>query len=74
MASLLPAFNRSAAMKTRHSSCDEQAVLQRLRDMPVEDMWSDAGVPELLSYAFGAKGLSIPRSWWSCFPSSHFQL
>ena len=48
MASLLPSFNRSPAMKSHSFSWDEQAVAQQLSEMPMGDLWSDAGVPELL--------------------------
>ena len=71
MAELLPAFNESPAM--RPTSMLDSSVVTKLREMSMgEDDWADAGVPELLRYVYGAKGLNIPEEWRPCFPASHF--
>ena len=51
----------------------DASTVDRLRDMDMgEDDWSDAGVPELLRYVYGAKGLVIPPEWRPCFPRHLF--
>ena len=73
MANMLSAFNRSSAMKLPASS-QEDTVVRKLRDMPWgDDDWSDAGLPAVLAYVYGAKGLVIPKIWQTCFPSTHFE-
>ena len=48
-------------------------TIQKLQAMDMGfDDWSDAGVPDLLKYVYGAKGLHIPEEWRPCFPRSHF--
>ena len=71
MAELLPSFNESPAL--RPSSIVDSLMVAKLRAMSMgTDEWADAGVPDLLRYVYGAKGLNIPEEWRPCFPASHF--
>ena len=73
MSDLLPAFIKSSrAAATASCSEDKAIALLYELEMGVDD-WSDAGLPDLLRYVYGAKGLLIPRKWQPCFPASHFQ-
>ncbi|CAE7362808.1 hypothetical protein AK812_SmicGene15369 [Symbiodinium microadriaticum] len=62
MAELLPLFNRSPAL--RPVSMVDASTIQKLEklDMGADD-WADAGLPGLLQYLYGAKGLVIPTEW-----------
>ena len=72
MANLLPIFNNNPAIKLVASSADD-LVIESLATLPMgEDSWADAGLPELLKYVYGAKGLKIPQPWKRCFPSDIF--
>lgn len=71
MAELLPSFNESPAL--RPSSMVDSLTIAKLQAMSTgTDDWCDAGVPDLLRYVYGAKGLNIPQAWKCCFPASHF--
>ena len=73
MVKLLPAFNDSAALPQLVNTYPEDRVIQRLCDLDMgEDDWLDAGLPELLEYLYGAKGLNIPQRWQRCFPPHIF--
>ena len=73
MAELLPTFNSSPCMMHNAAWQDEDRTIEQLRSMEMgEDSWSDAGVPELVRYLYGAKGLNSPTKWQCCFPSEHF--
>ena len=72
MANLMPAFN-SAPSAVPASSYDEDEVIAKLAALSMgEDDWADAGLPELVRYVYGAKGLKIPTKWHCCFPRAHF--
>ncbi|CAE7313379.1 unnamed protein product [Symbiodinium sp. CCMP2592] len=72
MVELFPNFNECPAL--RHSSMIDASTRDKLRRMDMgADDWLDAGVPELLKYVYGAKGLVIPPEWRDCFPGAHFQ-
>ncbi|CAE7822447.1 unnamed protein product, partial [Symbiodinium sp. CCMP2456] len=60
MAELLPSFNESPAL--RPSSMVDSLTIAKLQAMSMgTDDWCDAGVPDLLRYVYGAKGLNIPQ-------------
>ena len=72
MVDLLPSFNDSPALRV--TSMIDTSARDKLRSMDMgADDWSDAGVPELLQYVYGAKGLVIPPEWRECFPAACFQ-
>ena len=72
MAQELPAFN--GASRTIASACREDSVIEALCNMDMgRDDWSDAGLPELLEYLYGAWGLKVPSKWRCCFPDSLFE-
>lgn len=51
----------------------DASTVDKLRKMDMgDDDWADAGVPELLAYVYGAKGLFIPPEWRGCFPRGLF--
>lgn len=57
----------------RPSAMVDSSTVDKLRNLDMgSDDWSDAGVPQLLEYVYGAKGLAIPEEWRPCFPASHF--
>ena len=69
---MLPAFNGSPALRVC-PFIPADSARARLRDLDMgSDDWSDAGLPELLAYVYGAKGLKIPRKWQVCFPADCF--
>lgn len=71
MAGLLPEFNRLPAL--RDVSMVDVKTIQKLQTMDMgRDDWSDAGLPDLLRYLYGAKGLVIPAEWAGCFPTTYF--
>ena len=73
MSNMLPAFNVTGHRAARYSSPDEDEVIACLCKLEMgDDDWSDAGLPQLLEYVYGAKGLQIPLKWQACFPTSHF--
>ena len=60
MAQLLPAFNQSSHTAAT-TSCSEEQVIALLCNLEMgDDDWSDAGLPGLLKYTYGAKGYEFP--------------
>ena len=72
MVELFPSFTESPAL--RATSMLDASTRDKLRNMDMgPDDWLEAGVPELLQYVYGAKGLVIPPEWRECFPAKYFQ-
>ena len=72
MANELPNFNRSPPLKQTSMFCTESVIAELCGLEMDPDDWADAGLPELLKYVYGAKGLIIPEPWKPCFPKSVF--
>ena len=67
MAEELPAFN--GASPTIASACHEDSVIEALCNMDMgRDDWSDAGLPELLEYLYGARGFTGAPFMATLFP------
>ena len=71
MAELLRNFNASPAL--RPVSMVDASTIQKLQNLDMDtDDWAVAGLPDLLKYLYGAKGLVVPFEWKGCFPNTHF--
>ena len=56
--------------RPRDALADELASLWAQTDGLGPDLWTDAGMPELVHYLLGAKGLNVPARWeWSLLTS-----
>lgn len=50
---------------------DAAAKLAKLwRETDLGDRWEDAGLPELVRYLAGARGLKVPSEWEWIIPST----
>jgi hypothetical protein len=59
---ILPKFQADGC-KTFPEMPDRFSPLETYKSQPFDDMWHDAGAPEILKYIRGNKSLEIPGNW-----------